>query len=227
VTPVGSNAVNVCTGGGDTSQTAYTCADNQPFVQNGVLMMFAASNTPCCQCFELDFSASGYNFGAVIQVTNDGGDLGQEHFDLQFPGGGFGIYDGCDAQSTNGPAQYGSTAGAWGQQYGGVSSASACSGLPQALRAGCNLRFSAFQGADNPQAKYRRVQCPSALTAISGCVLSDDASQPTAAILANSNSNSNLRQDAPATLANAVKSETTMRTLSLIVGSLVMLVILA
>jgi hypothetical protein len=37
----------------------------------------------------------------VVQATNTGGDLGENHFDLLIPGGGVGIFNGC-------PAQYGS-----------------------------------------------------------------------------------------------------------------------
>ena len=35
-------------------------------------------------------------------MTNKGGDLGKNHFDVMIPGGGFGIFNGCAAQSGDG-----------------------------------------------------------------------------------------------------------------------------
>lgn len=78
----------------------------------------------------------------VVQVTNSGGDLGENHFDLQIPGGGVGvscfyiykfyndvklfitnkitihfiqIFNGCQSQWNTG-------ADGWGDRYGGVRS---------------------------------------------------------------------------------------------------------
>lgn len=98
----------------------------------------------------------------LLQVTNTGSDVGEGHFDLQIPGGGVGIFNGCSSQ-------WGAPSGGWGAQYGGVSSASQCSQLPGQLQGGCNWRFGWFQGADNPTVNYQKVACPSQLTSISGC----------------------------------------------------------
>lgn len=145
------------------------------------MIAFAASSEECCTCHELEFtsgSVSGERL--IVQTTNTGADLGSAHFDLQLPGGGFGIYNGCSGSPPNGAAQFSAPTSAYGARYGGVSSLSACSSLPSSLQAGCQFRFNDFQGADNPNANYRRVQCPSELTSVSGCVPDDDSDYPNA-----------------------------------------------
>lgn len=109
----------------------------------------------------------------IVQTTNTGGDLGQNHFDILIPGGGVGLFDGCTPQ-------YGRPLP--GKQYGGVSSRSECdsSSMPQALKAGCQWRFDWFKGADNPDMTFEQVKCPTQLTGISGCTRSDDGSSPNA-----------------------------------------------
>ena len=103
----------------------------------------------------------------IVQVTNTGSDLGGGHFDLQIPGGGVGIFNGCQAQYNSGPD-------GWGSRYGGVSSASQCSTLPSDLQPGCNFRYTWFKNADNPSHNFVRVKCPAAITAKTGCIRSDD-----------------------------------------------------
>jgi len=111
----------------------------------------------------------------IVQVTNTGEDLGAGHFDLQIPGGGVGIYNGC----TN---QWGAPANGWGDRYGGVASASDCSTLPTQLQAGCNFRFgSFFQAADNPTMTFVRVRCNQWFTEKTGSIRDDDSSYSYAA----------------------------------------------
>jgi hypothetical protein len=56
--------------------------------------------------------------------------------------------------------------------------------LPEALQAGCEWRYSWYRWlaaggqTNNPYVQFRRVQCPSQLTDISGSVPMDDASYP-------------------------------------------------
>jgi hypothetical protein len=97
----------------------------------------------------------------IVQVTNTGGDLNNNQFDLQMPGGGFGLFNGC---SSHFPGQY-----SWGQQYGGVSQRSDCLLLPDVLQPGCYWRFDWFQNADNPSMTFQEVDCPSLLTANTQC----------------------------------------------------------
>lgn len=99
----------------------------------------------------------------IVQATNTGDPLGENHFDLQMPGGGVGIYnDGCTAQ-------FGAPSNGWGAQYGGISSRSECDSFPEKLKAGCYWRFDWFKNADNPTISFKAVTCPSALTDITGC----------------------------------------------------------
>jgi len=105
----------------------------------------------------------------VVQVTNTGGDLSANQFDVQIPGGGVGIYNGCTSQ-------WGAPSTGWGAQYGGVSSASQCSSLPSQLQSGCNFRFGWYGGADNPTMTLTLTVCPKSIVAKTGCQRTDDAS---------------------------------------------------
>ena len=84
------------------------------------------------------------------------------------PGGGFGIFNGCTPE-------WGTPAGGWGAQYGGISDRSQCDSFPSALQPGCYWRFDWFQDADNPTVTFQQVECPAALTAKTGCVRANDA----------------------------------------------------
>ena len=97
----------------------------------------------------------------IVQVTNTGGDLGNNHFDLQIPGGGFGLFDGCTKQF---PGSY-----SWGQRYGGVTQRSDCFKIPAVLQSGCLWRFDWFENADNPNMRFQEVSCPAALTQNTQC----------------------------------------------------------
>ncbi|KAF8761974.1 Glycoside hydrolase family 45 protein [Rhizoctonia solani] len=157
------NAQSGCGSGG-----AYACANHSPWAVNDNLSYgFAAvklqgghESTWCCQCYELTFTSgpvSGKKM--IVQTTNTGGDLGNNHFDLMIPGGGVGIFgQGCASQYGH-LLQGGCTV--WRRFE--------CSQLPSALQAGCNWRFDWFQNADNPSVSFKQVTCPSQLTSITGC----------------------------------------------------------
>lgn len=124
----------------------------------------------CCTCMELTFT-SGPVVGKkmIVQITNTGGDLGSNHFDLMCFGGGQGLF-------TEGvKRQYGNNY-YWGAQYGGVQSIEECRGLPAVLHAGCRWRFDFFENADNPDVTFRQVECPRQLTDISKCIRADAGS---------------------------------------------------
>jgi len=161
------NAQNGCNGG-----PAYTCNNNQPWAVNDQLAYgFAAAHITgqsewdwCCACYELTFTSgpvSGKRM--IVQVTNTGGDLGENHFDIQIPGGGVGLFNGCKSQ-WNAPDQ------GWGDRYGGVHNIQECDQLPSQIRDGCRWRFTWFQGADNPNFTFRQVLCPAELTSKSNCI---------------------------------------------------------
>ncbi|KAK1224965.1 hypothetical protein PQX77_012114 [Marasmius sp. AFHP31] len=105
--------------GCDSGGTAFTCTNYSPFaVDNNTAYGFAAvrlsgqtESSWCCACYELTFTSgpvSGKKM--IVQATNTGGDLGNNHFDILMPGGGVGAFtQGC-------PAQFGSWNGVRGRQ---------------------------------------------------------------------------------------------------------------
>ncbi|ROT37802.1 hypothetical protein SODALDRAFT_344699 [Sodiomyces alkalinus F11] len=172
--PLGPEARSGC----DSNGVAFTCSNNQPWaINDNVAFGFAATAISggteaswCCACYALQFT-SGPVAGKtlVVQSTNTGGDLGHNHFDIQMPGGGLGLFDGCTPQFG---FQFP------GNRYGGTTSRSQCSELPASLQEGCYWRYDWFRDADNPDVNWRRVQCPAQLTNISGCRRQDDGNYP-------------------------------------------------
>ncbi|KAG2225554.1 hypothetical protein INT45_013665 [Circinella minor] len=161
-----NNAQSGCNGG-----NAYMCNDNQPWaVSDDLSYGFAAASIAgkdeagwCCGCYELTFSSAGIEGKKmVVQVTNTGGDLGSNHFDIQIPGGGVGIFNGCESQ-WNAPSS------GWGERYGGLTDVSGCSDLPKELQDGCKWRFNWFKNANNPSVSFKEVTCPAELTKKTGC----------------------------------------------------------
>ena len=53
----------------------------------------------CTDCSS--YTGQLYGQRMVVQVTNKGGDLSKAHFDIQIPGGGFGIFNGCAANGAD------------------------------------------------------------------------------------------------------------------------------
>ena len=104
----------------------------------------------------------------LVQSVNTGGDLGDNQFDLQIPGGGVGIFDGCSTQF----------GGLGGARYGGITDRAGCANMPAKLQGGCQWRFDWFMNSDNPEFSFKQIQCPSALTNVTGCKRSDDSSFP-------------------------------------------------
>ncbi|KAK3394334.1 glycoside hydrolase family 45 protein [Podospora didyma] len=169
----GGNTKSGCDNGGN----AFMCSTQSPWAVNETTaygwaaVNIANSNEAawCCACYELTFT-SGPIQGKkmIVQATNTGGDLGNNHFDIAIPGGGVGIFNACTSQ-------YGAPSNGWGERYGGIKSKSDCASFPSALKAGCNWRFDWFQGADNPSVSFKQVACPAAITAKSGCTRGNDA----------------------------------------------------
>lgn len=161
------NQPSGCLRGGD----AFTCSDQIPWNVSGMVSYgFAAAKLNgqterdwCCNCYELTFKHPKLvGKKMIVQATNTGYDLTDNHFDIGIPGSGQGIFEGCKAQY-----------GRWYNEtnrYGGISDWRLCYKLPQKLRMPCLWRFNWFKNADNPMVSFRVVPCPKALTAISGCV---------------------------------------------------------
>jgi len=121
---------SACSGG-----SGYMCSNNQPWaINDNVAYGFVAAGFSsgsqkdwCCTCQRLQFTSGPINGKQmVVQITNTGGDLRNNHFDIQMPGGGVGFFNGCSSQ-------FGAPNDGWGDRYGGVKSAADCSQLPTEL----------------------------------------------------------------------------------------------
>ncbi|XP_018561265.1 endoglucanase-like [Anoplophora glabripennis] len=154
-----------------TGTGSYMCSDQQPRMVNSTFALgyVAASFTGgidtkmCCACLRLVFQGGLSGKQMVVQITNTGGDLGSNHFDISMPGGGVGIFTkGCSSQ-------WGCPSTGWGDQYGGVRSEHDCAKLPTDLREGCKFRFHFMQGVSNPDVTFEQVECPSEIVSITGC----------------------------------------------------------
>ncbi|KAK1767198.1 putative endoglucanase type K [Phialemonium atrogriseum] len=168
----GGNTKSGCDNGGSafmcSSQSPWAVDDNLAYGWSAVSISGSNEANWCCACYELTFTSgpvSGKKM--IVQATNTGGDLGNNHFDLAIPGGGVGQFNAC----TN---QYGAPSNGWGERYGGVGSRSDCDSFPAALKDGCYFRFDWFQGADNPSVSFQQVACPAAITEKSGCTRQND-----------------------------------------------------
>ena len=155
-------------------------------------------NKSCGACFEATFTGEGRhdkndpgskslankNKRMIVQSTNIGYDVGPGgQFDLLVPGGGVGYFDGCTQQFSNENL---------GERYGGF--LASCKReesndherIKDCVRdkcrfafkndkfsndilfEGCNWFVNWYDAADNPMIKFRSVECPKALTDISG-----------------------------------------------------------
>jgi len=162
-----NNLKSGCEGG-----PTYTCEDQTPWAVDEVTAYgYAAASIPdlteadwCCTCYALTFTSfpiKGKQM--IVQITNTGGDLGEGHFDLQIPGGGFGLFNGCSPRYPDIPDED------WGDRNGGVTSREGCYKLPISMQEGCLFKFDWFRGADNPDITYVKVDCPQELIDVSGC----------------------------------------------------------
>eukprot|EP00746_Dinoflagellata_sp_MGD_P152437 gnl/MRDRNA2_/MRDRNA2_83670_c0_seq1.p1 gnl/MRDRNA2_/MRDRNA2_83670_c0~~gnl/MRDRNA2_/MRDRNA2_83670_c0_seq1.p1 ORF type:complete len:329 (-),score=36.46 gnl/MRDRNA2_/MRDRNA2_83670_c0_seq1:349-1335(-) len=98
VSKLGANAKNIC-GGGGMGGPSYMCNSQSAWYDPVKKMSFGfvAGHVKgldekgwCCGCYELRFQNSNLP-RMVVQITNTGADLGENHFDIQTAGGGFGI----------------------------------------------------------------------------------------------------------------------------------------
>ena len=168
-----ANAQNRCQQNGP----AFNCMGQVPWSVNSELSYgYAASNTnaTCGWCYELTFTSGPVNGKRmVIMISNIGGDVAGNQFDLMIPGGGVGLFNALNFQLE----QNGVRNASLGAQYGGFRQTcgndAACvrrmcdanfSGAALAdLRNGCYWYVDWFGIADNPNANFRKVDCPDPL----------------------------------------------------------------
>lgn len=125
--------------------------------------------TQCCHCLILNFKGELEGKSLVALITNTGDPLSENHFDIEIPGGGVGVYPyGCYKQ-WGADVEHG-----WGEQYGGVSTKEDCSQLPTALQTGCEWRWDFMEGVANPNVTFYQVECPLELKNIAKCTRNDE-----------------------------------------------------
>lgn len=129
----------------------------------------------CGKCYLLTFDGKRHNADPdvnteglvgkkmIIMVSNIGGDVDDGQFDIMIPGGGVGLFNGCEAQ-------LGVTE--MGKQYGGfisdckhdaeciIEKCKVFSNYPK-IQAGCEFSAIWMNGASNPTFKYEELEsCP-------------------------------------------------------------------
>ncbi|MCQ2061391.1 MAG: hypothetical protein MJY47_07380 [Fibrobacter sp.] len=134
----------------------------------------------CGKCFLLTFDGGSHGNSArtgalngkqmVIMVSNIGGDVGSNQFDIMIPGGGVGLFNGCGVQ-----LGISST----GAQYGGFISDCSSNSDPVAcvkekcsifskypkIQAGCEFSATWYNAADNPTFHFDELEsCPNEIS---------------------------------------------------------------
>jgi hypothetical protein len=163
-----------CSGGG-----SYACYDEAPKAINDCVShgYIAKANPNCGQCYRIQFTGEGQHNAndagsklikgkqMIVKVSNTGGDVANNQFDLMIPGGGVGQFNACSKQWGTSDL---------GAQYGGF--LTSCSGshtakkdcvrqqcmkLPAgSARDGCIWFVDWFQIADNPKFTSEQTNCP-------------------------------------------------------------------
>jgi hypothetical protein len=168
------NTQSACSGGG-----SFACYDQSPHQVSTCLSYgyIAKSNPNCGGCYRIQFTGEGQYSASdpgsralkgkqmIVKVSNTGGDVAGNQFDLMVPGGGVGQFNACSNQWGTSDL---------GAQYGGF--LSECSGTHQAkkdcvrqecmkipagkARDGCIWFVDWFQVADNPKFTSTSTSCP-------------------------------------------------------------------
>jgi len=143
----------------------------------------AVPNPTCGQCYHIQFTGQGQHNPndpgsraiagkhMIVKVTNTGGDVQSNQFDVMIPGGGVGQNpDACAAQWGIDPSDLGATYGGFLGECGGSHEArkqcvrNKCSLLPAGpVRDGCHWFVDWYEVADNPKFRYEPVECPAGI----------------------------------------------------------------
>ena len=172
-TQTGSTS-SACSGG-----SSFACYDESPHAISDCVSYgyIAKSNPNCGGCYRIQFTGQGqYNANdpgskaiqgkqMVVKVSNTGGDVATNQFDLMIPGGGVGQFNACSKQwgSSDLGAQYGgfltNCTGTYAAKKDCVRTQ--CTKIPAgAARDGCLWFVDWFQAADNPKFTFESTSCP-------------------------------------------------------------------
>lgn len=171
---------SACVGG-----SAYACYSEAPRAigTNVSYGYVAVPNPQCHKCYHIQFTGQGqYNPNdpgsqriagkhMIVKVSNTGHDVQSKQFDLMIPGGGVGVNPGACRQQW-GDIDFGATYGGF-LSYddkicyeGNIDQRRACvrqkcMQLPEGgARDGCIWWVDWLQLADNPQFRFREIDCP-------------------------------------------------------------------
>jgi hypothetical protein len=169
-----SSTASACSGGG-----SFACYDEAPHAVSDCLSYgyIAKASPNCGSCYRIQFTGEG-NSNAndpgskaikgkqmIVKVSNTGGDVGSNQFDLMIPGGGVGQFNACSKQwgSSDLGAQYGGFLTNCTGDYAAKKECvrQQCTKIPAgAARDGCIWFVEWFQAADNPKFTSQTTNCP-------------------------------------------------------------------
>jgi hypothetical protein len=165
---------SACSGGG-----AFACYDEAPKAMSDCLSYgyIAKTNPNCGQCYRIQFTGEGQydpndpgsqlikGKQMIVKVSNTGGDVAGNQFDLMIPGGGVGQFDACSRQwgTSDLGAQYGgfltNCSGSHDEKKECVRQE--CMKIPAgAARDGCIWFVDWLEVADNPKFTSQQTDCP-------------------------------------------------------------------
>jgi hypothetical protein len=165
---------SACSGGG-----AFACYDEAPRAVSTCLSYghIAKASPNCGTCYRIQFTGEGqHNVNdpgsklikgkqMIVKVTNTGGDVANNQFDLMVPGGGVGQFNACSRQwgTSDLGAQYGgfltSCTGSHAAKKDCVRQQ--CMKIPAGrARDGCLWFVDWFEVADNPKFTSQTTNCP-------------------------------------------------------------------
>ncbi len=168
------NTQSACNGGG-----SFACYDQAPHAVTDCLSYgyIAKSNPNCGGCYRIQFTGEGqYNANdpgskllkgrqMIVKVSNTGGDVAGNQFDMMIPGGGVGQFNACSRQW--GTSDLGAQYGGFLTECTGAHSAKKecvrqeCMKIPAgSARDGCLWFVDWFQVADNPKFTSQSTDCP-------------------------------------------------------------------
>lgn len=163
-----------CNGGG-----SFACYDEAPRAVSDCLSYghFAKANPNCGGCYRIQFTGTGHHNAndpgsklikgkqMIVKVTNTGGDVAGNQFDLMIPGGGVGQFNACSRQW--GTSDLGAQYGGFLSNCTGSHSAKKdcvrqnCMKIPAGkARDGCLWFVDWFEVADNPNFTSQQTDCP-------------------------------------------------------------------
>lgn len=168
------NTQSACTGG-----SSFACYDQSPRAVSDCLSYgyIAKTNPNCGGCYRIQFTGQGQHNAndpgsklikgkqMIVKVSNTGGDVAGNQFDLMIPGGGVGQFNACSRQWNT--SDLGAQYGGFLTECSGAHSAkkecvrTECMKIPAgAAREGCLWFVDWFEVADNPKFTSQSTNCP-------------------------------------------------------------------